>query len=219
VAVFTESYIILIDLYSEAYKNVSVVDQVIYDGVISRSGEKTIYLVYVSSTGLYRAQLSLVTHESETKIEVLTISLFHGTSSVCAWQGCPLLTLVDNDTAMAAFDLEITTFSISALSRVAPSIKTMYHPSRIVFQSANLSNSPLAMSSSLPLETMLAPSAEAVVNLNHHGEVLDERSSQPKLVAIVVSVMSTPVVLVTTCLLVVALVVAKRRKQSSAGIR
>ena len=159
VAIFTNLSIFVIDLSSESYVNMSV-SHPIYDGVITQSDSFTFCLVYSTSDGLHRAQISLTTSKQERRLSIGSESMFPDTDSICVEDGCPLLYLVDQDLILAALHFSmIALFSISNLERVAPDIEIEYHPSRFMFQPANISIS--SVSTCVCLTQSLLPSPEA----------------------------------------------------------
>ena len=136
-AIFTQNLVIVIDMITRVYMNISTsVDQVVYDGVVTDLEENSFYVIYSTSSGLHRA---LIARSSLKRINPL---LFEDSSLVCAHQGCSLLALVDSDTLLVALHLKISMFSISGHSRVAPDVQTKYQPSRIFFRksTSNTSN-------------------------------------------------------------------------------
>ena len=141
-AVFTQTYITVIDLVTHVFTSISV-NQAIYDGVITQSDDDSVYLVYTTASGLNRVSLTLEGGD----IKVPNQLLFSDSGTACADLNCPLLTLIDSDTVVATLDQYITIFSISELSKVGPNVRTKYQPSRIVFQEKIIS--PLPQSSSL----------------------------------------------------------------------
>jgi hypothetical protein len=132
-AIFTEYYIIVINLVSYSFTNISV-SQAIYDGAITRFDNNSFYLVYVTSRGLHRDHLTEYAQETGSSMTINSQLLFPDTSTVCAVDGCSLLTLIDSDTVLVALDYKIAIFSISALEKVAPYVRTKHQPSRNIFQ-------------------------------------------------------------------------------------
>lgn len=134
-AIFTEYFIIAIDLDSGAFVNVSV-SQAIYDGVITQFEDNSFYLVYSTSTGLHRVSVNLSQETESSRLG------FTDTSAVCAVDGCSLLTLVDSNTVLVAIGLDITLLSISDLTKVSPDMEVKYRPSRNIFQKINITTAP-----------------------------------------------------------------------------
>ena len=138
-AIFTEYFIIAIDLDSGAFVNVSV-SQAIYDGVITQCEDYLFYLVYSTSTGLHRVSVNL-----SQEMEISRLG-FTDTSAVCAVDGCSLLTLVDSNTILVDIGLDVTLLSISRLSKVPPDVEVKYRPSRNIFQKMNITTAPSVVS-------------------------------------------------------------------------
>ena len=210
VAIFTEFNIIVIDLVSESYTNVTV-NQSIYDGVVSQStSSNTFYLVYSTTDGLHRLQLSLTMRT----IQIWSESLFPDTGSICAEKGCPLLYMVDQDLILAAVDSKVSLLSISSLERVALDIQTQHPPLRFVFQTVNNSVCGLTPSvcSVSSQEVTIVPSLEANIPLQH-GNVKEQGNPVKQTTAAAIGVVATIVTLMLTVVLTALLLLAARKKK------
>lgn len=144
-AIFTEHYILVTDLVSGIFTNISV-NQAIYDGIITRFDSNSFYVVYSTSIGLHQVYLTKHNQGSGQSFVLNRRLLFDDTHTVCAVQGCSLLTLIDSDTLLVALDLKIVVFSISSLHKVA-NVGTKYQPSRNFFQKRNTSTTSPAIPS------------------------------------------------------------------------
>ena len=214
-AIFTEFNIIVIDLVSESYTNVTV-NQSIYDGVVSQStSSNTLYLVYSTIGGLHRLQLSLTTTETKRAIQIWSESLFPDTGSICAREGCPLLYMVNQDLILAAVDSKVALLSISGLERVAMDIQTQHPPLRFVFQTVNNSVCGLTPSvcSLSSLEVTIVPSLEARIPLQQHGNVKEQGNPIKQTTAAAIGVAATIVTLMVTVILTAILLVAAHKKK------
>ena len=205
-ALFTDGYIIVIDMVTGNFANVSV-NQPIYDGVITRSvtNDSSFYLVYSTPSGLYRYHLTQSRHQLEVAVELDDLSEFADASGVCVHQGCPLLSLVDTDIVMIALDNdEIMTLSVSSLQSIGLNVKSEYQPSRIVFLKKNVSHVPSACE---PLRTVTATVREplATVHILSHGYV---SKSDPQ---ITVAVAVAPVIVIIVAMTLIVMIWKRHR--------
>lgn len=214
-AIFTEYYIIAIDLDSGALINISV-NQAIYDGVITPFGGNSFYLVYSTPTGLHRVSVNLSQEMESSRLG------FTDTSGVCAVDGCSLLTLVDSNTILVAIGLDITLLSISDLSKVAPNVEVKYRPSRNIFQKINITTSPSGVSDdddehSNPTSTMYVKTPQIEPTPTEKPEPTTSPSKPPikdttkdgKKDGTIVKGMVPVVIAIVAVVVVVALVVIK----------
>ena len=207
VAIFTDSSIFVIDLSSESYVNMSV-SHSIYDGVITQSDSFTFCLVYSTSDGLHRAQVSLTTSKQERRLSIGSESMFPDTDSICVEDGCPLLYLVDQDLILAALHFsKIAVFSVSNLERVAPDIETEYRPSRFVLQPANISISSVS-TCVCPTPSSL-PSPEAKLPGSVENPIMEHTDDVATITTITAIIVALTVAGVTILLIVI--VVCKRK--------
>ena len=216
-AIFTDDYIIVTDLESGVFSNISV-NQPIYDGVITHSvgNNSSYYVVYSTTSGLYRVLLTQQLNGMGTTIKLHTVSLFPNTIAICASHGCPLLNLVDNDIIMIGLNYnEITTFLISSLEMIARNVKSEYQPSRIVFTRKNVSNLILPPSPE-PYYTIMTTIKEPIITHSVLEEVVSEDSlNRTTLASIIVGVvMVVLVVLVIMCVIVLVVIYKTRRSRS-----
>ena len=197
------------------FSNISV-NQPIYDGVITNSvgNNSSYYVVYSTTSGLYRVLLTQQLNGMGTTIKLHTVSLFPNTITICISHGCPLLNLVDNDIIMIGLNYnEITTFSISSLEIIARNVKSEYQPSRIVFTRKNVSNLILPPSPE-PYYTIMTTIKEPIITHSVLEDVVSEdRLSKATLASIIVGVVVLLVVVVIVCVVVIVLV--RRRRSRS----
>ena len=216
-AIFTDDYIIVIDLESGVFANISV-NQLIYDGVITHSvgNNSSYYVVYSTTSGLYRVLLTQQLNGMGTTIKLHTISLFPNTIAICASHGCPLLNLVDNDTIMIGLNYnEIMTFSISSLEIIAQNVKSEYQPSRIVFTRKNVSNLILPPSPE-PYYTIMTTIKEPIITHYLLEDIVSEDSlNRTTLASIIVGVVMVVLVLLVIMCVIVLVVIYKTRRSRS----
>ena len=228
VAIFTEFYIVVIDLVSESYTNVTV-NQSIYDGVVSQSssGSNTLYLVYSTMDGLYRVTVSLTTTKTtKRRIEIGSVSIFPDTGTVCAKEGCPLMYMVNEDLILAAVDSVVSLFSIASLKKAAGDITTQHPPSRFMFQSAINDTlcrviSPSVCPVTSSLDVTVVPSLQSVITMHHgNAEWLMGTSARGQATKTAVAVVATAVATVIgiAILITLLLITARRKYLSSAAI-
>ena len=205
-AIFTEHYILVIDLVSNVFTNISV-NQAIYDGVLTESVNNAFYLVYTTSSGLHRAYL---TRETGHGMKVENQLLFSDTSTVCVHQSCPLLTLVDSDSVMVAFNFDIAIFSISGLYKVSPRVHVKFQPSRIVFQERNSSN--LLAPIITPKTTTPPPKETATPPKDGYGVKESQKQHSTHNIVVVAVTLPVSVVIIITIVSIVIFAIRRVRR-------